>query len=111
MAEAVDHFRQAMQCLRPEHEVHERRAARDRAGSDDEVKRSSGWLFLLWPLSLLYMSIARAKSWCYARGIFRRRKLPGTVIGVGNLTVGGTGKTPMVLAIRCPSPKAKLSLT
>jgi len=43
--------------------------------------------------------IARAKAWCYARGIFRKRKLPGTVIGVGNLTVGGTGKTPMVLAI------------
>ena len=45
------------------------------------------------------LSIARAKAWCYARGIFRKRKLPGTVIGVGNLTVGGTGKTPVVLAI------------
>ncbi len=63
------------------------------------MKRSSGWLRLLWPLSLLYSMIARAKAWCYARGIFRKRKLPGTVIGVGNLTVGGTGKTPMVLAI------------
>jgi len=63
------------------------------------VKRSSGWLRLLWPLSLVYSLIARAKAWCYARGIFRKRKLPGTVIGVGNLTVGGTGKTPVVLAI------------
>jgi len=63
------------------------------------VKRSSGWLRLLWPLSLVYSLIARAKAWGYARGIFRKRKLPGTVIGVGNLTVGGTGKTPMVLAI------------
>jgi len=63
------------------------------------VKRSSGWLRLLWPASLLYSMIARAKAWCYARGIFRKRKLPGTVISVGNLTVGGTGKTPMVLAI------------
>ena len=63
------------------------------------MKHSPGWLRLLWPLSLVYASIARARAWCYARGIFRKRKLPGTVISVGNLTVGGTGKTPMVLAI------------
>jgi tetraacyldisaccharide 4'-kinase len=63
------------------------------------VKRSSGWLRLLWPLALLYSLVARAKTWFYSRGIFRSRKLPGTVIAVGNLTVGGTGKTPMVLAI------------
>jgi len=63
------------------------------------MKRSSGWLRLLWPMAILYSLIARAKAWCYARGIFRRRKLPGTVVSVGNLTVGGTGKTPVVLAI------------
>jgi tetraacyldisaccharide 4'-kinase len=63
------------------------------------VKRSSSWLFLLYPLSLIYSAVVRAKAWCYDRGIFRARKLPGTVISVGNLTVGGTGKTPMVLAI------------
>ena len=76
-------------------------------GSDrgESVKRSSGWLRLLWPLSLLYSLVARAKAWCYARGIFRTRKLPGTVISVGNLTVGGTGKTPMVLAIAERSPR------
>ena len=54
---------------------------------------------LLWPLSLLYSMVARARVWCYERGIFRKRKLPGTVISVGNLTVGGTGKTPLVLWI------------
>jgi tetraacyldisaccharide 4'-kinase len=63
------------------------------------MKRSSGWLRLLWPVSLVYSFVASVKIWFYARGIFRRRKLPGTVISVGNLTVGGTGKTPMVLAI------------
>lgn len=63
------------------------------------MKRSSGWFRLLWPLSLLYSLAARARPWCYARGILRTRTLPGTVIGVGNLTLGGTGKTPMVLAI------------
>ena len=48
---------------------------------------------------MLYSMAARTRVWCYARGIFRARKLPGTVISVGNLTVGGTGKTPMVLWI------------
>jgi tetraacyldisaccharide 4'-kinase len=63
------------------------------------MKRPSGWLRLLWPLSVLYSLAARTKAWGYERGIFRKRKLPGQVISVGNLTVGGTGKTPMVLAI------------
>jgi tetraacyldisaccharide 4'-kinase len=48
---------------------------------------------------VIYSLVARTKAWGYARGILRARKLPGTVISVGNLTVGGTGKTPVVLAI------------
>jgi tetraacyldisaccharide 4'-kinase len=63
------------------------------------VSRTSRSWRLLWPLSPLYSMAARMRVWCYSRGIFRRRKLPGTVISVGNLTVGGTGKTPMVLWI------------
>jgi tetraacyldisaccharide 4'-kinase len=63
------------------------------------VKRTAGWLLLLWPLSVLYSIVSRVRAWCYARGIFRNRKLPGTVISVGNLSAGGTGKTPMVLWI------------
>ncbi len=63
------------------------------------MKPASGLRLLLWPLSVLYSLAARARVWCYARGIFRAKKLPGTVISVGNLTVGGTGKTPMVLWI------------
>lgn len=63
------------------------------------MKQSPPWLRLLWPVSVVYSLIVRAKAWCYGRGIFRARKLPGTVISVGNLTVGGTGKTPVVLTI------------
>ena len=63
------------------------------------MKRSLGWRRLLWPLSALYSAVSRVRVWCYARGIFRTRTLPGTVICVGNLTVGGTGKTPMALWI------------
>lgn len=54
---------------------------------------------LLWPLSLPYGLVARLRARAYRTGIFRRHHLEGVVISVGNLTVGGTGKTPMVLWI------------
>ena len=52
---------------------------------------------LLWPLSVLYGGYVRLRAWFYAKGWLKQRHLRGKVISVGNLTVGGTGKTPMVL--------------
>ncbi len=52
---------------------------------------------LLWPLSLLYGAAARARAWMYQKGWLKQKRLKATVISVGNLTVGGTGKTPMVI--------------
>ena len=52
---------------------------------------------LLWPLSLLYGVGVRARVWLYANGWFKQRHLNAAVISVGNLTVGGTGKTPVVI--------------
>jgi tetraacyldisaccharide 4'-kinase len=54
---------------------------------------------LLWPFSVVYEAVVRLRAWCYRKAIFRQRRLGGVVISVGNLTVGGTGKTPMVLWI------------
>ncbi|MGB8523277.1 MAG: tetraacyldisaccharide 4'-kinase [Candidatus Acidiferrales bacterium] len=54
---------------------------------------------LLWPLSLPYAAIAHLRARAYRQGLLRPRRLDGVVISVGNLTVGGTGKTPMVLWI------------
>jgi tetraacyldisaccharide 4'-kinase len=54
---------------------------------------------LLRPLGLLYGTGMRLRTALYDCGLLRSRRLPGTVISVGNLTVGGTGKTPMVLWI------------
>jgi tetraacyldisaccharide 4'-kinase len=52
---------------------------------------------LLWPLAVVYGGYVRLRAWLYAKGWLRQKRLRGKVISVGNLTVGGTGKTPMVL--------------
>jgi tetraacyldisaccharide 4'-kinase len=54
---------------------------------------------LLWPLAQLYGFFVRAKAALYASGFLRQRRLKGKVLSVGNLTTGGTGKTPMVLRL------------
>ena len=50
-------------------------------------------------LKHVYTAIVSLRNTCYTRGIFQTRRLPCTVISVGNIVVGGTGKTPAVIAI------------
>ena len=52
--------------------------------------------WLRW-LGYPYELAARFRLWCYIQGWFPTRRLPRPVISVGNLTVGGTGKTPVVM--------------
>lgn len=56
-------------------------------------------LFLLAPLSLLFWLVTNLRRSLYALGILRRHKAQVPVIVVGNISVGGTGKTPMVVAL------------
>jgi len=53
-------------------------------------------LLFLAVLCVPYGVIMRLRALAYARGLFRVKRLDRPVISVGNLTVGGTGKTPMV---------------
>jgi tetraacyldisaccharide 4'-kinase len=56
-----------------------------------------GVRILLWPFSKVYGSFVHWRYALYSRGFLTPKRLKATVISVGNLTVGGTGKTPMVL--------------
>ncbi len=47
--------------------------------------------------SLLHRSGCRIKNWLYKRNIFKPKRAPLPVISVGNITFGGSGKTPLVL--------------
>lgn len=51
---------------------------------------------ILPPLSVLYGAVTRTRLSLYRRGTFHSTKLERPVISVGNITTGGTGKTPLV---------------
>jgi tetraacyldisaccharide 4'-kinase len=53
--------------------------------------------FILYPLVPLYAALINVRNWLFDNGIFKARKVNAKVISVGNITVGGSGKTPMVI--------------
>src|SRR5699024_2257555 len=58
-----------------------------------------GWSLLLAPLSLLYGAIVALRRCAYRRGWLASVRLPVPVIVIGNITVGGSGKTPLTAHI------------
>jgi tetraacyldisaccharide 4'-kinase len=54
---------------------------------------------LLFPLSLVFRVAVAVRRLLYGLGIVASARLPVPVVVVGNLTVGGTGKTPLVIAL------------
>lgn len=53
----------------------------------------------LWPIAVLFTLLVRARQELYRRGIFKPDRLPVPVWVVGNVLVGGVGKTPVVMAL------------
>lgn len=48
----------------------------------------------LMPLALVYRIVISIRNFCYEANIFKQHEFPLPIISVGNITVGGTGKTP-----------------
>ncbi len=51
----------------------------------------------LWPLSLLFRGVAAARRASFASGLSHAERLPVPVVVVGNIFIGGTGKTPLTI--------------
>ncbi|HZU08502.1 MAG TPA: tetraacyldisaccharide 4'-kinase [Pseudacidobacterium sp.] len=54
---------------------------------------------LLWPLNPVYAASVAAKNVAYDRGWLKTKRTQWPVVSVGNLSAGGSGKTPFVIAL------------
>ena len=59
--------------------------------------RPDGGAALLEPLAWAYGALVRARRSAYTRGWLEARRAGKPVVVIGNLTVGGTGKTPLTI--------------
>ncbi|MEB3287079.1 MAG: tetraacyldisaccharide 4'-kinase [Vampirovibrionales bacterium] len=57
------------------------------------------WLWPLLPACWVYGLVVRIRCLAYRLGWLKATRLPVPIISVGNLTTGGTGKTPVVIAL------------
>jgi len=51
---------------------------------------------IAWPIAVIYGMVVHIRNWCYDVGIFSTKSYKTPTLCVGNLSVGGTGKTPMI---------------
>lgn len=66
------------------------------------TRREGPWLWAAWflfPFSCLYLFTARLIRFVYSRGILRRAEFETVIVSVGNIEVGGVGKTPVTVRI------------
>lgn len=62
-------------------------------------QRQAAWLWLLLPVSWLYGFITMVRRQAYQVGLFSSYRAPIPLMVIGNITVGGSGKTPLIIAL------------
>jgi tetraacyldisaccharide 4'-kinase len=70
-----------------------------RAWLENEWQRRGGGALIFLPLALVFSAVAAIRRFLYASRLMPSWRAPVPVVIVGNITVGGTGKTPLVLGI------------
>lgn len=62
-------------------------------------QRQAAWLWLLLPFSWLYGCITMLRRQAYKRGVLSSYRAPVPVMVIGNISVGGSGKTPLIITL------------
>ena len=70
-----------------------------RAWFESEWQKLGGGALVFLPLAIVFTLVSRARRALYRAGLFKAWRANVPVVVVGNITVGGTGKTPLVLAV------------